>query len=229
MQAQDVDDVAGRVAALLDNTSRSQFTTDYLMPYIDQEFGELDNELEALGAPYALEQTILAGIPAGTTSLSSYMDPGGPLADMKIPTDLWWKQSGLPDTSYLQSEGPVTRLQFVAPDNVGAWEWTFLGGLLAITPSGSTVDAQVTYQKMSTNIVDPQSGVILGTASLLAVRVALYVATLRGMPIAQMLDKKQVKASRDFKMALMKPRQGVQQMSPKTHGRFARPSPTGYI
>jgi hypothetical protein len=229
MQAEDVADVARRTAALLDNANQSRITQAYLMPYIDQEFGELDNELEALNAPYVLEQVVLAGVAPGTSSLASYMQPGGQLADMKVPSDIWWKQAGQPDIQYSQSTGPVGRLDFTTPDNIGAWQWTFLGGMLAVTPSGGAVDLQVTYQKLSTNIVDPQTGVILGTASLLAVRVAFFVATLRGMPIAAILEKKQAAAARNFKMALTKPKQGVPVMAPKTHGRLARPSPVGYI
>jgi len=229
MQQQDVEDVARRVAALLDNPSQSAFSTDYLMPYIDQEFSEMDIELESLGAPYELEQVVLAGVPGGTSSLSSYSQTGGQLADMKIPTDIWWKPSGTPDTQYSQSSGPVGRLDFVASDNVGAWQWTFLGGLLAVTPSSSAVDLQVTYQKLATNIIDPQTGVILGTAGWLALRVAYYVAVIRGMPLVPILEKKMNAMGRNFKITLKKPRQGVNIMSPKTHGRFARPSPTGYV
>jgi hypothetical protein len=157
------------------------------------------------------------------------MAAGQPLADMKLPSDIWWKLSSQPDTSYQQSSGPASRLDFVSQSSVGAWQWTFLGGLLAVTPSASPVDLQVTYQKLSTNIVDPQTGVILGTASLLAVRVAFYVASIRGMPIAPLLNTKQMKAARDFKMTLKKPRQGVQVMSPKTHGRVTRGAPAGYM
>ena len=228
MQSQDVDDIVIRVGALLDNASNSQFDQDYLMPYIDQEFGELDNELEALGAPYALEQEYIT-LTSGQSSLASFMQPGGQLADMKLPSDIWWKLASQPDISYQQSVGPVTRLDFVPPNTNGAFQWTFLGGLLAVTPSNSPVTLQVTYQKLATNIVDPQSGVILGTAAILALRTALYVATIRGMPMVQLLTTKEAKASRNFKMALKKPRQGVPIMARKTHGRIVRGAPAGYI
>jgi hypothetical protein len=228
MQSQDVDDIVTRVGALLDNPSNSQFDRDYLMPYIDQEYGELDNELESLGAPYALDQVIVTQ-PANTSSLAAFMASGQPLADMKLPSDVWWKLAGQPDINFQQSTGPVTRLDFVPPNTQGAWQWTFLGGMLAITPSSSPVDLQVTFQTMSTNIVDPQSGVILGTAAILALRVALYVATIRGMPMVQLLTTKEAKASRNFKMALKKPRQGVPIMARKTHGRLVRGAPAGYV
>lgn len=228
MQDQEVASIVQRVGALLDNPSNSQFDQDYQMPYIDQEYGELDNELEALGAPYALEQAYI-DVPRNTSSLASFMAAGGPLADMKLPSDIWWKLSSQPDTSYQQSEGPVTRLDFVDPFSQGAAQWTFLGGLLAVTPSSVPVTLQVTYQRMSTNIVDPQTGVILGTAAILALRVAVYIATIRGMPMVQMLMQKEAKASRNFKMALKKPRQGVSIMAQKTHGSVVRRVPAGYI
>lgn len=228
MQSQDVDDIVTRVGALLDDPSNSQFDRDYLLPYIDQEFGELDNELESLGAPYALDQVVITQ-PPNTSSLASFMASGQPLADMKIPTDIWWKLAGQPDVNYQQSTGPVTQLSFVPPSSMGAWQWTFLGGMLAITPSGSPVDLQVTFQVLATNIVDPQSGVILGTAAILALRVAIYVATIRGMPMVQLLVGKEAKASRNFKMTLKKPRQGVPIMARKTHGPVVRGAPAGYI
>jgi hypothetical protein len=228
MQSQDVDDIVIRVGALLDNPSNSQFDRDYLMPYVDQEFGELDNELESLGAPYALEQQYIT-LAANQSSLASFMAAGQPLADMKLPSDIWWKLAPQPDISYVQSVGPVTRLDFVPPNTNGAAQWTFLGGMLAVTPSSSTVTLQVTYQKLATNIVDPQTGVILGTAAILALRVALYVATIRGMPMVQLLTGKEAKASRNFKMVLKKPRQGVPIMARKTHGRLVRGAPAGYV
>jgi hypothetical protein len=228
MQSQDADDIVRRVGALLDDPSNSQFDQDYLMPFIDQEFGELDNELEALGAPYALDQVVVTQ-PANTSSLAAFMAAGQPLADMKLPSDIWWKLAGQPDINYQQSTGPVTQLAFVPPGGQGAWQWTFLGGMLAITPSASPVDLQVTFQVMSTNIIDPQTGVIMGTAAILALRVAIYVATLRGMPMVQMLMAKEPKASRNFKMALKKPRQGVPIMARKTHGRIVRGAPAGYV
>lgn len=228
MQDQEVATIVQRIGALLDNPSNSQFDQDYCMPYIDQEYDELDNELEALGAPYALEQTIIA-VPANQSSLASFMQPGQPLADMKLPSDVWWKLASQPDPSYQQSEGPVTRLDFVDPASQGAIEWTFLGGLLAVTPSSVPVSLQVTYQRMAINIVDPQTGVIMGTAGILALRVAFYIASLRGMPMAQLLMQKSLKMTRDFKMALKKPRQGVSIMAPKTHGSVVRRVPAGYI
>ncbi len=168
----DVNDVAKRAGALLDDPSNSIFTLAYLMPFIDQCYDILDVELERCGMQY-IESIAVFNVTAGTTDLSSLLQDGQPLATMKLPKQVKWKLVGEPDYLYRPSTGPVVELDEVdTSQSIGALQWRFGDGALQITPSVVDITLKVYFDQMSTNIYDPSQNVIRGTAHILAAAVA---------------------------------------------------------
>ncbi len=173
-----VADIASRVAVLLDDPTASVFTLAYLLPFIDQEYEKLDVELERMGMQYT-EAVAVFTVSAGVSDLSAFAGVGGPLAAMKFPRRLDWKLPGELDTSYLTSSF-VGELDDVYGASVGAQQWRYASGNIQITPSPSPITLRVYFDQVSTNVYDPNQGVIRGTAHILAARVAARVALVRG-------------------------------------------------
>jgi hypothetical protein len=173
----DVQDIFRRVGALLDDPSNSRFSGAYLTPFIDQEYDEMDVQLEVLGMEY-VEHIAIVNVNANVTDLSYLLADGQALQSMKLPKRVDWKQQGQPDTSYIQSSY-VDELDDVGIGSIGFFEWTFQQGSLQVTPSSVPITARIYFDATSTNIYDPAQGVIRGTGHILAPRVAAYVASLQ--------------------------------------------------
>lgn len=192
---QNVNDIAKRVGALLDDPANTRFTAAYLIPYIDQQYDTLDVDLERLGMQY-IEHIAIVDVNANVTDLSYLLADGQALQSMKLPKKMKWKQQGLPDTAY-QWSAYRSELDEVAADSIGAVQYTFQQGGLQITPSSVPLTLKIYFDAISTNIYDPAQGVIRGTAHILAARVAAYVASLKnGMGTLQ--KKAELEASNSW-------------------------------
>ena len=224
---QDAADIVKRVGVLLDDPSNSQFSQDYLMPWIDQHYDVMDGQLEAMGMQY-VEGIAVIPLPPGTTDLSPYLMDGQPLATMKAPRRMKWKLTSQPDTMYLDSIS-TDELDEVPADSIGNNEYTFEDGALQVTPSGTATTIKIYYDQMSTNIFDPQGNVIRGTAHILALRVAADVADIKGMSIAKKRDDQAGKAFDDFAAFLSKQKQGARKLVPRIHSTVQAPTPSGYV
>lgn len=224
---QDIDDIVLRVGALLDDPANNQFTGDYLQPYIDEEYDELDTELEALGMQY-VESVAIFDVQPGVSNLGNLNANGGALQFMKFPLRVRWKLVGQEDLEYKPS-ALVQELDEVSIASLGALEWRNANGAIQITPSSSAVTLKVYYDAMSSDVWDPQTQVIRGTAHILACRVAFYVAGIRGMDLAPRLEKKAGRAWDVFSRTLSKVKQAQLVMVPKTHRTRRVSTPAGYV
>jgi hypothetical protein len=224
---QDAADIVKRVGVLLDDPSNSQYDTDYLMPWIDQEYDILDVDLELLGMQY-IESNALVNLTAGQTDLTPLLADGQALATMKVPKKIRWWLTSQPEYTFSESI-PTDELDAVTPQSIGAYQWTFIDGAIAVTPSAVPVTLRIYFDQVSTNIYDPQQNVIRGTAHILALQVAKEVATIKGMSIAASLEMKRMKAWDAFAGVLVKQRQGKRPLIPRIHSTIRRTSPAGYI
>lgn len=219
---QNVNDVVKRVGALLDDPANTRYTAAYLIPHIDQIFDEMDVDLERLGMQY-VEHIAIVNVNANVTDLTYLLADGQALQGMKLPKEIWWKQQGQPDTSYLKSDY-VDELDEVSQASIGAIEWTFQQGAIQLTPSSVPLTLKIYFDAVSTNIYDPAQNVIRGTAHILAARVAAYIASQQnGMGTVQKkLDMKANSAWSSFcKLVTMK--QQSKQRSPRpVHRRYFR-------
>lgn len=222
------EDIARRAAALLDDETQSEFTYDYFRPYIDQEYDELASEMETLGMQF-IEGVSVFDLPPGTTDLSPLQGIGQPLQTMKTPKTVKWKPQGQPDTAYQFAAGPVLELREVDPACEWMREWRNANGALQVTPVALATTLKVSFDQLSTTIYDPNQNVIIGTAHILAARVAFYIANVRGMPMAPLLEKKMNKAWAAFASKVVKTRQGNSVVVPKIHRGLRSTVPAGYL
>jgi hypothetical protein len=214
-----VNDIIKRVGALLDDPGNTRFTAAYLTPHIDQVYEEMDVDLELMGMQY-IEHVAIVNVASQISDLTYLIQTGQALSSMKLPKWMKWKLQGQPDTSYVKS-AYVDELTEVALSSQGALEWTFQQGALQITPSSSALTLKIGFDAVSTDLYDPAQNVIRGTAHILAVRTAAYVAALRnGMGTLQkMLDAKASKDWTAFCKLVTKKNQSKQIVAGLLHGR----------
>jgi hypothetical protein len=216
---QDVDDVVKRVGVLLDDPSNSTFTREYLIPFIDQEYDEMDVEFEQAGMQY-IESIAVIPLDPLTGDLISYLGDGQPLATMKFPKYVKWKLSSQTD-EYYEFSAFVEELDEVNPVNIGTWQWRNANGSIQITPSNAAITLKIYYDTISTNIYDPTQEVIRGTAHILAPRVGASVCAVAGDQAKRgpWLEKKAFKAMNKFLIVLSQQKQQKNISNPPIHGR----------
>lgn len=190
-----VNDIIVRVGALLDDPANTRFSPQYLIPHIDQQYDEMDVDLERLGMQYT-RQIAVVNIAANISDLSYLLNDGQALQSMKLPVSMKWKIQGQDDVSYQPSD-QVDELDEVSAGSQGAIEWTFQRGGLQVTPSAVALTLKIYFDAVSTNIYDPAQGVVRGTAHILSYRTAAFVASLNnGMGTLQ--AKLDAKANRSW-------------------------------
>lgn len=225
---QNAEDIGKRAAAELDDPSQSQFDFPYLQPFIDNAYDVLANQLEAMGMAYQ-EQVTVFNVPANTVDLSAFQAAGGPLQYMKLPQRLKWKVQGTPDTEYQVGEFmDPSDLPEVGSTAVGitAWAWN---GVIQCVPSTQALTVKLWYDVLSTTITDPQTGVVQGTAHILAFRVASKIAGIRGMSMAADLAADGKAAWHTFAVVLAKLNQSKKIVPRKLHGYRRKVSPVGLM
>ena len=225
----DVNDVIKRAQVLLDDPAGSIFSAAYLLPHIDMCYDELDVELENAGMQY-IESIAVFDVAAGVSDLSNLLQDGQPLATMKLPKNLRWKLQGQPDSTYSRSAF-VSELSDVDPAaSIGALEWRFGDGGLQVLPSSVGVTCKLYFDQMSTNVVDGTTGVVRGTAHILALDVAISIDQGRkGMESRLKLNSaRRAKAWNGFKDVLTKNNQGKKVEPPRLHPRRSFVAPAGY-
>ena len=180
--------VNDRAAALLDDPGHRRFSTNYLRAHIDQQNEQMLISLCTLGLQQQ-EQTAIFNIAPQITDLTPYFQNGQPLQYLLRPKEIDWKITGLPDTAY-NTSWPVEELDDVSPSNLGCEQYTWIGGSLQVTPSGTAVTLRIRYLALAASIVDPNQQIVLGLGFLLALMTARFVCSLNnGMgTLAKQLD-----------------------------------------
>jgi hypothetical protein len=198
----------------------SRYPIAYQLPFIDQCYDVLDVQLEQAGMQY-IEAIAIVDIAANITDLSYLLVAGQALATMKLPKGVWWKLTGQPDIMYQPSIGPVGELTEVQDSaSVGALQWRYAQGAIQITPSVETMTLKIFYDVVSTNVVDPDTGVVRGTAHILAFDVASEIAGARkGMEQrSAALALKRTRAWQAFKDVIVKNQQSNPVEAKPLHG-----------
>lgn len=220
--------IATRAAAELDDPLQTFFTYAYLQPHIDQAYDVLANQLEAMGMAYQ-EQVAVFNVAAQTTDLSAQQAAGQALQYMKLPNRLKWKVQGTDDTTYAPGQFmDPSSIPEVGNASVGiiAWAWN---GVIQVTPSAQALTVKLWFDVLTTTVTDPSTGVIMGTAHILAFMVASRVANIRGMPMEQRIEKDRVASWNAFAVTLAKLNQAKKIVPRKLHGGKRRASPVGYM
>ena len=177
-----VGQIVQRVGWLLDDPGNRRFTSDYIMPGIDQENESLEIFLERLGVQQQ-EQIAIFNLPAAVAlpdgsnppvDLNPYFAPGQPLEWFLRPKRVDWKVTGQPDTSYDQANA-VNELADVQLGNLAVQEYRWAQGSIQLTPSYSPVTVRIYFFALSTDIYDNAQSVMRGIGFILALQVASYI------------------------------------------------------
>jgi hypothetical protein len=179
-----VGQIVARVGWLLDDPGNRRFSSDYIMPGIDQENESLEITLERLGVQQQ-EQIALIALPAAPppltdgsnppVDLAPYFAAGQPLEWFLRPKRLDWKVTGQPDTSYSQANA-VNELADVQIGNLGVQEYRWAQGSIQLTPSYTPVTIRLYFYALSTDIYDNAQSVMRGIGFILALQVAAVIA-----------------------------------------------------
>ena len=177
-----VGQIVQRVGWLLDDPGNRRFTSDYIMPGIDQENESLEIFLERLGVQQQ-EQIAIFNLPAAVAlpdgsnppvDLNPYFAPGQPLEWFLRPKRVDWKVTGQPDTSYDQANA-VNELADVQLGNLAVQEYRWAQGSIQLTPSYTPVTIRIYFFALSTDIYDNAQSVMRGIGFILALQVASYI------------------------------------------------------
>ena len=198
-----VGQIVKRVGWLLDDPGNRRFTSDYIMPGIDQENESLEVTLERLGIQQQ-EQIAIIALPAATAGpdgsnppvdLAQYFNPGQPLEWFLRPKRLDWKVTGQPDTSYVQAD-MVNELDDVQLGNLGVQQYRWAQGSVQITPSYTPVTIRLYFFALSTDIYDNAQSVMRGIGYILALQVASYICAMNNN-MGKLADKLEKNLARD--------------------------------
>ena len=185
MAVMTVAQIVKRVGWLLDDPGNRRFTSDYIMPGIDQENESIEIFLERLGIQQQ-EQTAIIALPPATTGpggsnppvdLAQYFNPGQPLQWFLRPKRVDWKVTGQPDTSYNPANA-VNELADVQLGNLVVQEYRWAQGSIQLTPSYQPVTVRIYFFALSTDIYDNAQSVMRGIGFILALQVASYICSL---------------------------------------------------
>lgn len=177
-----VGQIVKRVGWLLDDPGNRRFTPDYIRPGIDQENESLAITLERLGVQQQ-EATAIFNIPAAVPlddgsnppiDLAPYFAPGQPLEWFLRPKEVWWKQTGQPDTNYAQANA-VNELSDVQLGNLGIQEYRWAQGSIQITPSYQPCTLRIYFFALVSDLYDDAQPVMRGIGNILALEVAAYI------------------------------------------------------
>jgi hypothetical protein len=174
--------IVKRVGWLLDDPSNRRFTSDYIMPGIDQENESFEITLERLGIQQQevikiFNLPVAVALPDGSNppvDLAPYFAAGQPLEWFLRPKRIDWKVTGQPDTSYSQSD-MVNELDDVQLGNLGVQQYRWASGSIQLTPSYQPVTVRIYFYALASDIYDNAQSVMRGIGFILALQVAATI------------------------------------------------------
>lgn len=144
---------------LLGDPNGKWVTLGYALPFLQTAYSSIATQIKIASGKNLEALLEVTDIPAGTSDLSIYQDPGdvtadpptnaGPLASLYDPIKLWAKSAGSLPGRYALANGPRDTLPFINPPGIapGTWgmriTWAWIGGKLSITPVAGDIDIQV--------------------------------------------------------------------------------------
>lgn len=165
--------------ALLDDPEQDWATDDYLRPFLNLAYRALAMQLGAYRIPFDDRVVIVPSVPAGTTDLGAFIQPGGPLAAMWQPVDLFERASGGDDTQWR----PMSRVSDLPPSGPQAYYefWEYREGNICFPPSNQVLDLRVRFEEIFPALAAPGDPIrIIGGAQALAYSAASLASRSRG-------------------------------------------------
>lgn len=167
------------IRSLLDDPQADWATDAYLQPHLNLAYRNLEMELGAYGMAADQNVAVIPNLPPGTTDLSSYAAPGGPLAAMWQPLTLYERPAGASDNDW-QLLRPSDNLPPLPPRPF-CQIWEFRLGAIHLPPASQALDLQVRFEELFPALTDPDQPLRLtGGTHLLAYSTAALVARARG-------------------------------------------------
>lgn len=169
----------GLARALLDDPEQDWATDNYLRPFLNLAYRALAMQLGTYCIPFEDRIAVLPGIAEGTTDLSAFLAPGGPLAAMWQPVDLFERASGEDDTQWR----PMRRVADLPPCGPQAYLefWEYREGNIYFPASNQAIDLRIRFEEIFPALVAPGDPIrITGGAHALAYGAASLAARSRG-------------------------------------------------
>ncbi len=167
------------IRSLLDDPLADWTHNDYLEPFFNLACRNLQMELGAYGLVEDVSEIILPNLPAGTTSLASFTNPGQPLATMWQPLELFERPVGADDTAW-QILRQVSTIPSLPPQPAFGF-WEYRAGEIVLPPNAQPLDLRVRFESLLPIVSEPYQPLrLVGSSHILAYAAAALVARSRG-------------------------------------------------
>lgn len=145
-------DVMDTVAALLNDVNKQLLTYSAQLPYLQQSFRELREELQVNNVPVTTVKEEILSLVAGTTEVSFVTSPGLP-SDLIEIRQLWERQAGVDPWI------PMTRMETLpysleGQDSQNFLIWSWADNKINLLAASQDNDLKMDYIKELTGIVD---------------------------------------------------------------------------
>lgn len=179
----DVATINQTIRTLVEDPNGDFATDDYLAPLVQLEYTDMLNELR-LYAPDIDDYTVeLFAVPAGTPDLSAYMAQNQPLYWLMVPREIEWKLPGTGANTYVDAEGPLTKLRDIPVPGIPALDcWSFTHLNIGLSMMSTALDLRIRGEFMFPPLSAGTDVIQMGQNTMPAIskRVAKLIATRRG-------------------------------------------------
>jgi len=174
-----VDTVIKRVQVLLDDPRGKFFTREYIMPYLDILYEDLNTKLAAIGLEYEEQVVTLSAVAANTSDLSASQAVGQPLEYLATAKRLEWKLPG--DNALAWRSVPRKDILPDVLDVLGllAWKQSGQGPTVFVTPSNAAIDIRVTGDFLPFRLESEDKKMIQGVGNVFSYMVAELISAAR--------------------------------------------------
>ncbi len=167
------------IRSLLDDPQADWATDAYLQPHLNLAYRNLEMELGAYGLAADQAEVVIPNLPPGTTDLTGYAEPGGPLAAMWQPLTIYERPAGASDQDW-QLLRPADIIPPLPPRPF-CDIWEFRLGAIHLPPASQALDLRIRFEELFPALTDPDQPLRLaGGNHLLAYSSAALVARARG-------------------------------------------------
>jgi len=189
-----VQDIITRVQNELEDltgeSSSSWTDPDYILGKLVTVGDDIAVRLQLLDLNYNTQEVILFNIPANTTSLASFQQTGGELAEMILPKSVEWRLAGQTQEQWDPVElvdkvvdtdtgtgAPGTPVESDDP-TVESYEWR--GGVLLISPCEEPVDLRIRFVATAIQLNSNSAQQALGLTNVYVYRCCEKICMSRG-------------------------------------------------
>lgn len=186
-----VQEIIRRVTVELEDLAGDDWTDpDYILGKLSVVGDDIAARIDNLNLNYDTQDVILPNVPKNTVDLSAFQGVGQPLASMILPKSVEYRLVGqnqeqwnpvqnvdkIVDTDTGTGEDGAT----VASDNETVVSWSWIGGILQISPCSLPVDIRVRFQGIAIQLNSDNAQQIAGMTNAHVYKVCEKICASRG-------------------------------------------------